>query len=106
MSSSRLSLSPYVLKDRLSESILSPGSRRWKVGFSGEPDPRAVFWAVDGPDALGGEIWDLDTAQIKGARGDRSEGSRLVAVRLVSSLRETFSKYVISLLRLTLFDIE
>ena len=30
--------------------------------------------------------------QIRGVRGDREEGSRLVAVRLVKKLRETFIK--------------
>ena len=68
----------------------SPGSRIWKVGFSGESDPRSVFWAQDDPDSEGGGMWDLNFERIPGVHGDRNEGHRLVGVRVVRKLRETF----------------
>ncbi len=71
---------------------LSPGSRIWKVGFSGEPDPRAVFWAQDDPDTTGAEMWEPDLGRVQGVRGDREEGNRLVGVRLLKRLKETFVK--------------
>ena len=67
----------------------SPGSRIWKVGFSGEPEPRAVFWA-----ATDGQAWDLDLGRIPGARGDREEARRIVTGNILVKLRETFVKYV------------
>lgn len=69
----------------------SPGSRIWKVGFSGEPEPRAVFWA-----ATDGQAWDFDLERIPGARGDRQEARRIVAGNILVKLRETFVKYVSS----------
>ena len=70
----------------------SVGSRLWKVGFSGETEPRAVFWAQDNHDDEGSEIWELDTASMKGCRGDRREGRRLIGVRVVKKLRDVFHK--------------
>lgn len=71
----------------------SPGSRVWKVGFSGEPDPRASFWAPDFADRTrAGEIWDLDLSATAGAHGSVSEARRLVQVRVQRRLRDTFHK--------------
>ena len=75
---------------------VSPGSRIWKVGFSGEPEPRAVFWAAEE-----GQAWDIDLERIPGTRGDREEGRRVVEVTIVKKLRETFVKYVLSMTWLT-----
>jgi actin-related protein 10 len=71
------------------ELMFSPGSRIWKVGFSGEPKPRAVFWA-----GTEGQAWDLDLERISGARGDREEARRIVTGNVLLKLRETFVKYV------------
>jgi actin-related protein 10 len=69
----------------------SPGSRIWKVGFSGEPEPRACFWAREG-----GEAWQLDLGDIEGARGDREEGRRIVETTVLQRLRETFVKHLMT----------
>ena len=37
-------------------------------------------------------MWDLDMASLKGVRGDRKEGRRLVGVRVIKKLREMFHK--------------
>jgi len=72
----------------------SPGSRVWKVGFSGEPDPRAVFWSTDDTERRQWKsaegIWDLDLDRM--GQVDRKEASRLVGVRVTKHLRDTFSK--------------
>ena len=78
----------------MSSHHFSLGSRIWKAGFSGETEPRAVFWAQEERDEHGEEIWDLDMANLKGVGGDRKEGRRLVGVRIVKKLREVFHKYV------------
>lgn len=78
---------------------MSPGSRVWKVGFSGEPDPRAVFWALDASraDRTGGsEMWDLDLGSVTGARRNRVEARRLVGARLDRRLREVFHKHLLT----------
>lgn len=65
--------------------LCSPGSRIWKVGFSGEPSPRSVFWAIED-----GEAWDLDLQATTGARGNREEGRRIVEGNILKKSRETF----------------
>ncbi|KAJ9099859.1 hypothetical protein QFC21_003862 [Naganishia friedmannii] len=50
----------YGTEDRV---IIDPGSRIWKVGFSGEARPRRVFWSTDTQgdnDESDGTMWDLD----------------------------------------------
>ncbi|KAJ9093460.1 hypothetical protein QFC19_008319 [Naganishia cerealis] len=50
----------YGTEDRV---IIDPGSRIWKVGFSGEARPRKVFWSTktEGVNDDGdGAMWDLD----------------------------------------------
>ena len=68
---------------------ISPGSRIWKVGFSGEANPRAVFWTgtESGPS---GQLWDLDIDAIGAV--DQNEAERLIGARLTRHLREVFSK--------------
>ncbi|ORX37906.1 actin-domain-containing protein [Kockovaella imperatae] len=83
----------YGIEDRV---VLDLGSRVWKVGFSGETEPRAVFWAQGDRDEDGSEIWDLDMSKLQGCRGDRREGRRLVGVRLVRKLRDVFNKHLMS----------
>jgi len=60
----------------------------WKVGFSGEADPRAVFWSNNRSHAE--SIWELDLDQMGVI--EREEASRLVGVRITTGLRESFSK--------------
>lgn len=73
--------------------LRSLGSRIWKVGFSGEPEPRAVFFSQDPDDKdSASEAWDLDMESVHGIDGSRSEGDRLIGVRIVQKLRETFIK--------------
>ncbi|KAJ9118244.1 hypothetical protein QFC22_004153 [Naganishia vaughanmartiniae] len=50
----------YGTEDRV---VIDPGSKIWKVGFSGEARPRKVFWSTDtqgGGDGNDGTMWDLD----------------------------------------------
>jgi actin-related protein 10 len=61
----------------------------WKVGFSGEVDPRAVFWSTDDGD-IDTNMWDLDLDDMGVV--DRREAARLVGVRITRRLRESFSK--------------
>ncbi|WWC93024.1 uncharacterized protein L201_007988 [Kwoniella dendrophila CBS 6074] len=85
----------YGVEDRV---VVDPGSRIWKVGFSGEPDPRSVFYALDPNDAeqtQATEAWDLDPSLMKGVNG-RSEGDRLIGVRVIKKLRETFVKHLMT----------
>ncbi|WWC95350.1 hypothetical protein V866_002212 [Kwoniella sp. B9012] len=86
----------YGIEDRV---VIDPGSRVWKVGFSGESDPRSVFYSLDPSDiedtgAM--EAWDMDLSFMKGVDGDRVEGDRLVGVRVVKKLRETYVKHLMT----------
>lgn len=69
----------------------SPGSRIWKVGFSGEPRPRKVFWATN-PDGTGleeGEMWGLDLE----AMADQMNLEQAFATDAGSSSMESPIKY-------------
>lgn len=81
----------YGTEDRI---ILDPGSRIWKVGFSGEGKPRDVFYA--GGEA-GEPLWNLNRAADP---GDREEEERMLEARLQTSLRAVFHEYADSSLRL------
>ncbi|WVW86693.1 hypothetical protein I302_108747 [Kwoniella bestiolae CBS 10118] len=86
----------YGIEDRV---VIDPGSRVWKVGFSGEPDPRSVFHSLDSKDVeetRATEAWDLDLSLMGGVNGDRVEGDRLVGVRVVKKLREAYVKYLMT----------
>ncbi|KAG8748259.1 hypothetical protein FRC10_007649 [Ceratobasidium sp. 414] len=69
----------YGTEDRI---ILDPGSRVWKVGFSGEGKPRDVF-AVDDGEGL----WDF--SQMRPA-AEREEVEKLIEQRIQSWLRKVF----------------
>lgn len=74
----------YGTEDRI---ILDPGSRVWKVGFSGEGKPRDVFLA--GGDE-GRPLWDLSRATNP---WDREEEDKLLEARLQKCLRTVFHEY-------------
>lgn len=71
----------YGVEDRV---IIDPGSRIWKVGFSGEGRPRDVFYA-GGPN--GTSLWKLKRAvdPVEGAEEDK-----LLELRLQDCLRAAF----------------
>lgn len=71
----------YGTEDRI---IIDPGSRIWKIGFSGEGKPRDVFYA-GGMD--GAVLWSLNRAA---KLEDRQEEERQMQARLQSSLRAVF----------------
>ncbi|EMD33902.1 hypothetical protein CERSUDRAFT_67540 [Gelatoporia subvermispora B] len=71
----------YGTEDRI---IIDPGSRIWKVGFSGEGRPRDVFYAC-GEGAM--PLWSLERAS---RTADREEEERLLEVRLQECLRSVF----------------
>lgn len=75
----------YGTEDRI---ILDPGSRVWKVGFSGEGKPRDVFLA--GGDA-GQPLWTLTRAITP---GEKEEEDKLLESRLQKCLRFVFHEYV------------
>ncbi|WVQ75050.1 hypothetical protein IAR50_004659 [Cryptococcus sp. DSM 104548] len=84
----------YGIEDRV---VLDLGSRTWKVGFSGEPDPRAVFFAHESCKRdQSSEAWDLDLESVNAISGSRSEGDRLVGIRIVQRLREAFTKHLLA----------
>lgn len=71
----------YGTEDRV---IIDPGSRLWKVGFSGEGKPRDVFYAGG---ESGTSVWTLNRAP---GLLEREEEDRLLEARLQTSLRFVF----------------
>ncbi|KAF9563252.1 actin-domain-containing protein [Agrocybe pediades] len=71
----------YGVEDRI---VIDPGSRIWKVGFSGEGRPRDVFY-TGGPN--GPTFWKLSRAS---DLADRQEEDRLLEIRLQHCLRSVF----------------
>ena len=71
----------YGVEDRV---IIDPGSRIWKVGFSGEGRPRDVFYA-GGPG--GPSLWKLRRAA---DTAERAEEDKFLEVRLQDCLRKVF----------------
>ena len=71
----------YGVEDRV---IIDPGSRIWKVGFSGEGRPRDIFYAC-GPG--GASLWKLKRA-IDPA--ERIEEDKLLELNLQHCLRSVF----------------
>ncbi|KAK7436979.1 hypothetical protein VKT23_018794 [Stygiomarasmius scandens] len=71
----------YGVEDRV---IIDPGSRIWKIGFSGEGKPRDVFYS-DGKD--GRPLWGLGRAA---DAAERAEEDRLLEIKLERCLRSVF----------------
>ncbi|KAI0749669.1 actin family [Daedaleopsis nitida] len=71
----------YGTEDRI---ILDPGSRVWKVGFSGEGKPRDAFCA--GGDS-GEPLWTLNRAS---KPAEREEEDKVLEARLQACLRSVF----------------
>jgi actin-related protein len=107
----------YGYEDRV---VIDPGSRIWKIGFSGEPQPRKVVWAVsptqDDPEE--DEMWDVDINRmidrfrqrdnhiplqstehdedLKVESVEEVEVRRLLKARLTRALRDAFIKCVVN----------
>jgi len=75
----------YGTEDRI---VIDPGSRIWKVGFSGEGRPRDVF-SGDGQD--GQALWKLTRAT---NQLDREEEDRVLQAKLRDRLRSVFHECV------------
>ncbi|KAG6828624.1 hypothetical protein H0H92_007269 [Tricholoma furcatifolium] len=71
----------YGVEDRV---VIDPGSRIWKVGFSGEGPPRDVFLASD---KSGESLWKPQRAI---DLAERSEAEKLLEVNLQTCLRSVF----------------
>ncbi|KAI0648997.1 actin-domain-containing protein [Trametes meyenii] len=71
----------YGTEDRI---ILDPGSRIWKVGFSGEGKPRDVFLADI---ESGKSLWTLNRATNP---ADREEEDKVLEAKLQACLRAVF----------------
>ncbi|KAF7327962.1 Fungal specific actin related protein [Mycena kentingensis (nom. inval.)] len=71
----------YGVEDRV---IIDPGSRIWKVGFSGEGRPRDVFYAggVNDP-----PLWSLG---VPSDEAEEAEKERMLEVKLETHLRSVF----------------
>lgn len=71
----------YGVEDRV---VIDPGSRIWKVGFSGEGRPRAVFYGAGNGNQ---QLWGLSRVS---DLTERAEEDRLLQVKLESCLRSVF----------------
>ncbi|KAK0236074.1 actin family [Armillaria nabsnona] len=71
----------YGVEDRV---IIDPGSRIWKVGFSGEGRPREVLYAGG---KSGTALWGLERAVNP---ADRAEENKLLSINLERCLRSVF----------------
>lgn len=71
----------YGTEDRI---ILDPGSRLWKVGFSGEGRPRDVFFVADNERT---SLWGLTRGQ---GSVEHEEEERMLEVKLQDRLRRVF----------------
>ncbi|EAU85680.2 hypothetical protein CC1G_10952 [Coprinopsis cinerea okayama7 len=71
----------YGVEDRV---VIDPGSRIWKVGFSGEGKPRDVFYAT-GPS--GESLWKLERAS---DQQKRAEEDKMLEIRLQRTIRSVF----------------
>lgn len=80
----------YGIEDRI---VIDPGSRIWKVGFSGEGKPRDVLYA--GGDTVT-PLWTLGRAP---GLAEREEEERLLEARVQERLRSVFHEYVDSCFR-------
>lgn len=75
----------YGTEDRI---VIDPGSRVWKVGFSGEGKPRDVLHAGGGDRDT---LWTLDRAP---RLAEREEEEKLLEARVQERLRSVFHEYV------------
>lgn len=71
----------YGVEDRV---IIDPGSRIWKVGFSGEGRPREVLYAGG---KSGTALWGLERAVNP---ADKAEENKLLSINLERCLRSVF----------------
>ncbi|KAG6891366.1 hypothetical protein C0992_008077 [Termitomyces sp. T32_za158] len=71
----------YGVEDRV---VIDPGSRIWKVGFSGEGRPRDVFLANE---KTGASLWNLQRAH---DLAERAEEEIILEVSLQTCLRSVF----------------
>ncbi|KAF5340901.1 hypothetical protein D9758_012166 [Tetrapyrgos nigripes] len=71
----------YGVEDRV---VIDPGSRIWKIGFSGEGKPRDVFYS-DGRN--GQPLWGLSRAS---DAAERAEEDRLLEIKVERCLRSVF----------------
>lgn len=69
--------------------MIDPGSRIWKVGFSGEGRPRDAFFG-SGQDGL--SLWRLTRAR---DQLDREEEDRVLQAKLQERLRAVFHEYAL-----------
>lgn len=76
----------YGVEDRV---VVDPGSRIWKVGFSGEGRPRDVFFASGSP---GTALWSLQRATDP---VERAEQDRLLELKLQTCIRSIFHEYAL-----------
>ena len=76
----------YGTEDRV---VIDPGSRIWKVGFSGEGRPRDVFLAAG---KTGTSLWELGRARDP---IERDEQERLLEIDLETCLRFVFHQCVL-----------
>lgn len=76
----------YGVEDRV---VIDPGSRIWKVGFSGEGKPRDVFLAA-GNEAE--SLWKLGRTSEPQAR---VEEEKMLEIRVRRCLRAVFHEYVL-----------
>ena len=81
----------YGTEDRI---IIDPGSRFWKVGFSGEGKPRQVFLVSgkhfghdDAGASVSPQLWQWETSK---TAEEREEEDRMLAARLQDVLRSVF----------------
>ncbi|KAH6909165.1 actin family [Coprinopsis sp. MPI-PUGE-AT-0042] len=71
----------YGVEDRV---VIDPGSRIWKVGFSGEGKPRDVFYATGKKEE---NLWKLERARDSVAR---AEEDKMLEIRLQAAIRSVF----------------
>jgi actin-related protein 10 len=72
----------YGTEDRI---IIDPGSKYWKVGFSGEGKPRQVYEIVQAEDEP--TLWSWHSSR---SQEEYEEADRMLAARLQDALRAVF----------------
>jgi len=72
----------YGTEDRI---IIDPGSKYWKVGFSGEGKPRQVYQVVQAENEP--TLWSWHSSR---SQEEYEEADRMLAARLQDALRAVF----------------